>query len=103
MKLLLTLLSVILFSVSLGADVVPQDLDESIPPPDSGAFVERTLRQLDAPVDLFADSFEGLSEGSVCTQDADCANGLLCCYPCGIPGCENQCTVPVDNMCLLVP
>ena len=52
---------------------------------------------------IFNDGFEGLGEGAVCTEDSQCAGGLLCCYPCGIPGCENQCTVPVNNSCLLVP
>lgn len=32
--------------------------------------------------------------GSACTFDDECNTGLKCCYPCGIPGCENQCTVP---------
>ena len=54
---------------------------------------------------IFADDFEsgdtrtwstsaGLSEGSVCATDAQCATGLLCCYPCGIQGCDNVCSVP---------
>lgn len=53
--------------------------------------------------DIFSDGFEGLGEGSVCTEDSQCASGLLCCYPCGIAGCENQCSVPVDGSCLAVP
>jgi hypothetical protein len=34
-----------------------------------------------------------------------CAPGLLCCYPCGIPGCQNQCMQPDPNtnMCPLFP
>lgn len=52
---------------------------------------------------IFSDSFEGFSAGSVCTEHAQCASGLLCCYPCGIPGCENQCTVPVEESCPVFP
>ena len=52
---------------------------------------------------IFSDSFESLSEGSVCTENEQCASGLLCCYPCGIPGCENQCTVPADESCPVFP
>ena len=52
---------------------------------------------------LFRDGFEGLSEGSICTETAQCASGLLCCYPCGIEGCVNQCTVPSEESCPLYP
>jgi len=40
---------------------------------------------------------EGLPEGAVCESDAQCAEGLLCCYPCGIQGCQNRCTAPCDE------
>lgn len=52
---------------------------------------------------IFSDGFEGLGEGSVCTENSQCASGLLCCYPCGIAGCENQCTVPVNEICPAYP
>ncbi len=26
----------------------------------------------------------------------DCAQGLVCCYPCGVPGCINRCEAPCD-------
>jgi len=34
-----------------------------------------------------------------------CAKGLLCCYPCGVPDCENQCMKPDPNTneCPLFP
>lgn len=35
--------------------------------------------------------------GATCTQDYDCLPSLRCCYPCGIPGCTNQCTAPEDG------
>lgn len=40
---------------------------------------------------------EGLPEGAVCEADAECAEGLLCCYPCGIAGCPDRCTVPCGD------
>jgi len=52
---------------------------------------------------IFSDGFESLSEGMVCTENAQCESGLLCCYPCGIAGCENQCTVPVGESCPAFP
>lgn len=33
-------------------------------------------------------------EGDVCNRYRQCADGLVCCYPCGIAGCENRCAVP---------
>jgi hypothetical protein len=32
--------------------------------------------------------------GAACQGDNDCQNGLKCCYPCGTPGCTNQCMKP---------
>jgi hypothetical protein len=29
-----------------------------------------------------------------CTSNAQCPAGQLCCYPCGIEGCENVCMTP---------
>jgi hypothetical protein len=42
--------------------------------------------------------------GTLCGSDFECAPGLKCCYPCGIPGCENQCMTPApDGHCPLFP
>jgi len=42
--------------------------------------------------------------GAACTGDTDCTTGLKCCYPCGIPGCQNLCMVPGKNgQCPLIP
>lgn len=47
---------------------------------------------------------DGGAAGTVCTEDRECGHGLKCCYPCGIPGCEHQCTVPEsDGSCPLRP
>jgi hypothetical protein len=46
----------------------------------------------------------GLEAGADCTTDGDCGAGLKCCYPCGIPGCHNQCLQPgATGMCPLFP
>lgn len=55
----------------------------------------------------------GIPLDGVCGSSADggqCAKGLACCYPCGIPDCSFVCTTPCDagepacvNGCLQVP
>lgn len=32
-----------------------------------------------------------------CESADDCAEGQVCCYPCGIPGCENVCQEPCEE------
>jgi hypothetical protein len=44
----------------------------------------------------------GTCDGT-CTVDTDCAPGMLCCYPCGIPDCMNMCTTPVNGKCPMPP
>ena len=39
----------------------------------------------------------GLCAGKTCANDNECTGGLKCCYPCGVPGCQNQCLVPEPN------
>ena len=43
-------------------------------------------------------------EGDICDPGASlCGTGLSCCYPCGIPGCDNVCEVtcaPSDPGCI---
>jgi hypothetical protein len=34
-----------------------------------------------------------------CTSNAQCPAGKLCCYPCGIDGCTNQCITPIKGHC----
>ena len=39
-----------------------------------------------------------------CTSNDQCPTGQLCCYPCGIEGCENVCMPPWKNgECPLFP
>lgn len=33
----------------------------------------------------------GRASGAACSAEQPCGPGLSCCYPCGIPGCENRC------------
>jgi hypothetical protein len=46
---------------------------------------------------------DGGTAGTLCSRDTDCTGGLLCCYPCGIPGCMNRCTAPMGGRCPLIP
>jgi hypothetical protein len=36
-----------------------------------------------------------------CTSHADCPSGQLCCYPCGIDGCQNRCMTGYKGRCPL--
>ena len=58
----------------------------------------------DAGTDAGADA-GGLAAGQTCGSDSACAAGLLCCYPCGIPGCTNRCGSPDPRTgrCPLLP
>ncbi|HEY0512538.1 MAG TPA: hypothetical protein VGH73_11575 [Thermoanaerobaculia bacterium] len=40
---------------------------------------------------------------TLCNTTADCPQGQLCCYPCGIDGCHNVCTTPLRGHCPLYP
>jgi hypothetical protein len=47
---------------------------------------------------------QGLEAGAQCTTDSQCAAGLKCCYPCGVPNCHNECIQPLANgMCPMFP
>lgn len=46
----------------------------------------------------------GGGEGTTCTTDAQCNPSLRCCYPCGVPGCTNECMQPDANgQCPMFP
>lgn len=40
---------------------------------------------------------------TICTSNADCPTGQLCCYPCGIDGCDWVCMTPVRKRCPFFP
>jgi hypothetical protein len=45
-------------------------------------------------------------EGQTCDPSASgeqCVAGLLCCYPCGIPGCQNVCQHQPSGVCPALP
>ncbi len=41
--------------------------------------------------------------GIVCTNNAQCPPGTLCCYPCGHPGCQDMCLTPFRGGCPHIP
>jgi hypothetical protein len=42
--------------------------------------------------------------GTACQSDNECQPGLKCCYPCGIPGCQNSCMAPdPSGQCPMFP
>ncbi|MBK7582861.1 MAG: hypothetical protein IPI67_22035 [Myxococcales bacterium] len=48
--------------------------------------------------------FGDAGAGAACASDSECNQGLKCCYPCGIPGCSNQCMAPMPNgQCPMFP
>lgn len=55
----------------------------------------------DAAADAAVDG--GSPAGTLCGSTAECAAGLMCCYPCGIPGCSNRCIAPMGGRCPLFP
>lgn len=58
--------------------------------------------------DATSETGGGAQVGEPCMSVEDCAAGLACCYPCGIPGCKNKCQVPCTgpgcpNGCMAIP
>lgn len=39
------------------------------------------------------------ANSTVCTSNADCPTGQLCCYPCGIDGCDRVCMTVSGRRC----
>jgi hypothetical protein len=74
-------------------------------PTDTGVVDSGADARSDAPADVASDASEGgLEAGAHCTSDGECASGLKCCYPCGIPGCTNSCMAPTSaGTCPLFP
>ena len=40
---------------------------------------------------------------TVCNDNDDCPTGQLCCYPCGVEGCNFVCMTPVRGRCPFFP
>lgn len=44
------------------------------------------------------------SAETICTSNADCPTGQICCYPCGIDGCDKVCMTPWrGHLCPPIP
>lgn len=58
-----------------------------------------------APTFTDAGVRDGGAAGDLCASNSECGSGLLCCYPCGIPGCMNRCMAPdpMTGRCPLFP
>jgi hypothetical protein len=54
-----------------------------------------------APAQVPADLAPAPSFMTGCTSNDQCPRGTLCCYPCGIDGCTNQCVTPIKGRCPL--
>jgi hypothetical protein len=52
-----------------------------------------------APIQTPSDLAPAPSFMTGCTSNAQCPTGKLCCYPCGIDGCTNQCITPIKGHC----
>ncbi|MDP9120440.1 MAG: hypothetical protein M3O15_03585 [Acidobacteriota bacterium] len=52
---------------------------------------------------LFAPNGSKALASKTCTSNSDCPAGTLCCYPCGIPGCQNMCIAPLHGHCPFFP
>lgn len=85
---------------SMGAcpDAGPVDAGSADASADVSADVSADAGRVDASTDG-----GGLPLGAECGSGATCAEGLLCCYPCGIPGCVNRCSMPMGGRCPLLP
>ncbi len=49
------------------------------------------------PADQAPDPDCNKAEGETCGSDVECQSGLKCCYPCGQPGCDDECSSMLDN------
>jgi hypothetical protein len=53
---------------------------------------------------FFTQLADGKNAGDDCASDDECSGNLICCYPCGVQGCHNVCTVPnKSGTCPLMP
>jgi hypothetical protein len=78
----------------------PQTAVATVAPPSLKAFLA-TLPGAEAPGNGTLPTPNFLS--TICHTSADCPQGQLCCYPCGIDGCNFVCTTPWRNRCPPIP
>lgn len=48
---------------------------------------------------LLIPSVTSAQTGILCDNNSQCPAGTLCCYPCGIPGCHDECIAPLNGHC----
>jgi hypothetical protein len=90
-----------LFALALCAQGIAQT-PAAAPVPASTAEFLATLSGApsNAPSDLPSSP---ILLSTLCVTNADCPTGQLCCYPCGIDGCNRACTKPLRGRCPLYP
>lgn len=78
-------------------DADPQLTIDAASAPDAGVGADG------AAMDAGGVDARSLGNGAVCVSadggpiDGVCGTGLVCCYPCGIPGCDSVCQAPCDG------
>lgn len=95
------------------ADASSSDAAEAdVPTPDAADTLDVAETADDVALDDAADGTDATGGvGAKCQDPSDppCGSGLVCCYPCGIPGCTNKCMTPCaegpgcTNGCPLLP
>lgn len=84
----------------------PEDTIPDLPPPEDTIPdvqpPEDTIPDVQPPEDSILDAPPDVEElgdiGDLCGPDGgDCKPELVCCYPCGIEGCQFQCMTPCDE------
>jgi hypothetical protein len=66
-------------------------------PPCNGQMIQCIEDPCDGKAPICSNGWctvDGGAAGTQCLDDTECADGLKCCYPCGVPDCFNQCMEP---------
>ena len=99
----------VLATVACGGAQVSSPGAEEAPDRDASQAPDEVVAVADAPVpgptsetpELQAPSSGPAAHGEVCSSrdhamERPCAEGLSCCYPCGIAGCDSVCHTQVE-------
>ena len=91
-----------IFALALGAPCMAETPAAPVPMDAAEFLATLSDNQSEAPsLEVLPPSPRFLS--TVCTSHADCPAGQLCCYPCGIDGCDFVCMTAVRNRCPFFP
>ena len=82
----------------VAAPAVAMTAPSTVAPADNAEFLASLAT---APAQTPGDLAPAPSFMTGCTSNAQCPTGTLCCYPCGIDGCTNQCVIPIKGRCPL--